>query len=143
MASGEIYHEQAYAQGKMIESANWGRMTRGITPSDVDLVWDNRGYILFCEFTRREFPHSSMKKGQFLLYQALVKNCPDKHVFALCKHNAPLDRKICSKRDVKQFELMTYKNGHEEWKTFEGDMWPVAVELWLTEPHGVFRLFGS
>jgi hypothetical protein len=104
---GEIYCEAAFAQGKMHDSSGWsGILPRHISPSDIDLAFDNLGYILFMEMSRNCSSWSELEKGQFSLYENLVRNCPEKHIAALCTHHVPLSRRIDTLEDIESFQLL-------------------------------------
>jgi hypothetical protein len=103
-SGGHIFAPEAYAQGKMLDSSSWhGKLPRGITPSDIDLVFDNNGKCLFCELSRHCTEWPQIECGQRWLYESLVKRG---HVAVLLKHSAPLDRPIDTLKDIESFSVM-------------------------------------
>jgi len=125
---GEIHSQEAYALGKMVDSSSWS-LPRGITPSDIDLVFDNAGDMLACELSRKTFLWSELPVGQRLVYERFVLNGCARHIAAVCKHNvAPeFGRKIDSRNDVVQFQLMVYMEGNLVMSNVRDD-WPEFVE---------------
>jgi hypothetical protein len=130
MATGEIFSKEAYARGKLVESSGWsGKLPRGGTPSDIDLVFDNWGHILLVELNSRSALWSSCSIGQRRLYESLVL-AGNGWTWAVCCHwKQPDDTKyISSYDDVLAFQLMTLKRrsivyhdvieGASEWQRF-------------------------
>lgn len=104
-SGGRILVEEAYAQGKMLDSSAWaGDFPRGITPSDIDYVLESDGYFLFAEFNRGPGTFDAMSKGQRILYSNLCSLSPN-CVVAVVGHNAPRDRAICTKTDIESLEV--------------------------------------
>lgn len=102
---GAIYFEQAYAQGKMLQSAGWTEiLPRNITPSDVDLFFDNRGEIILCEFTSSLFHWKEASVGQRIGYWNLIRGTT--RIAILCKHSVPRTRQIDTVRDVESICVM-------------------------------------
>lgn len=137
---GAIYCEEAYAQGKMLESSQWDeRLPRGITPSDADLIFDNRGYLLFCEFSSEHTEWSQVKLGQKLLYESIVAH--ERATAALCKHSVGRDKKIDTYGDVDSFQVMFCdKCELRVGKVIEGHRWPKFVIEWFKNANATREL---
>ena len=126
--AGTIHSPEAFALGKMVDSSKWN-LPRGITPSDIDLVFDNAGDMLACELSRDTCVWSELPKGQRLVYERFVMNGGARNLAAICKHNvAPsFGRRIDTRNDVVRFQIMVYVDGglgHSEVR----DDWPHFVE---------------
>jgi hypothetical protein len=137
-SKGAILCEQAYAQGKMLDHSEWVSLPRGITPSDVDFAFDNKGRMILCELSSKHSSWADVPYGQRLLYQNLVTGSP--HVAALCRHNVPRERAINTRVDVSAFQLM-FSFGGELFVSIEmpGDAWARFVTKWFESPSGVLR----
>lgn len=104
---GEIYDEQAYAQSKMLDHSGWeSLLPRNITPSDIDEVFDNNGFIILREISRHHSEWKHLQQGQRRLFENLVKNAPHKHVAILWTHDVPKDKQIDTVKNVASFQLM-------------------------------------
>jgi hypothetical protein len=104
-SGGRILVEEAYAQGKMLDSREWnGVLVRGITPSDLDYVVESGGYFLFAEFNRGVGSFDSLSRGQAILYGRLCE-VSRKFIVAVVGHSAPKDRAICTKTDIASIEV--------------------------------------
>lgn len=114
---GGIQNVEAYARGKMLDHSGWQKeekLPRNVTPSDIDVVFDNNSWMLFCEISSKHAAWDDLKKesmGQFLLYRNLIfqtTNCA-----VLCKHSVRLDalRPIDTKKDITAFQVMLYSPG--------------------------------
>lgn len=162
---GAIYAEQAYAQGKMLDNSCWYHgvqacwdkkariLPRKITPSDLDnaflplfgiisIPWtiDNRGRIIFAEFSSRTHNWSSLSLGQHLLYQGLLDGVRGNSCAVLCQHNAPSDKQICTRHDVVGFHVMVWDNGPVYLASIDiGTMWERFVFDWFDNAIGVRR----
>jgi hypothetical protein len=110
-------------------SESWrGKLPRNGYPSDTDMLFDNNGYILFCEFKNHEFSFSDLSTGQRLLYKNLIKNSPKQSV-ALCYHNAPENRAIDTLTDVVSFRWV-YMSGGEIVESEKMTDWEQFVKRW-------------
>jgi hypothetical protein len=157
--AGDIYCEEAYALGKMLNHSAWQKgeqkLPRGITGSDIDAgyehslgafgsvpLFDNRGMILFLEFSRHEEKWENIKKGQRWVYEALIRQGP--HCAILCRHNVAPEsgRKICTRHDVVSFQAMLNDHGvvisalnesNADWQKFVFEWFknPLRVRRWL------------
>lgn len=107
---GAIHSEQAYAQGKMLDNSKWD-LPRRITPSDVDLCFDDGGDVLVCELSRRHRDWMGISVGQRTLYKRIVFNGCGRIVAALCKHSVHRTRQIDTRNDVDSYQLLLYKAG--------------------------------
>lgn len=132
---GAIYCEQAYAQGKMLDSSGWsGFLPRTITPSDIDHVFDNAGRMVFTEFSSKTSDWGKLPVGQRLLYENLLKSSGGRHVAALCQHNTPKDKQIDTRKGVIAFSLMRCRDGSVHWtEPFGGDRWDKFVKSWFVQ----------
>ena len=110
MKRGAIRVEEAYAQGKMLESSSWV-LPRNITPSDIDLVFDDgvNEVVVFCEFSSQVTNWTDVAYGQFLLYQAVIRDSAN--LACLCKHSVPTSSVIDTKNDVDSFQVMFCSEG--------------------------------
>ena len=129
---GRILVEEAYAQGKMLESRSWyGLLPRKITPSDIDMVIDNNGRILFVEFDSNTAAWDGITRGQRRLYENIVLNGSGKHFAACCRHNVK-DRRIDTLHDVLEFQLMYMRGDSLNVSSiYDGSKWRRAVQVML------------
>lgn len=122
--SGKILSEEAYAQGKMLDNSEWGDvLPRGITPSDVDLVFDNKRHLLVCEVSRITNRWEEIATGQREMYSSIVLR--DRAMAAIVKHSIPVDRQIKTASDIESFSVMfkTQYGGISFTETFPGTGW--------------------
>ncbi len=128
MKAGSIHSQEAYALGKILDNSSWS-LPRGITPSDIDLVFDNDGDMLACELSRETCLWTGLSVGQRLVYERFVMNGFARNLAAVCKHNVAPDfgRKIDSRNDIVRFQLMVLYNGRLEASEVRHD-WPHFVE---------------
>lgn len=130
---GAILVETAYAQGKMLDCSGWGDLPRGITPSDVDLVFDNAGRILFCELSTQCDKWEDLKRGQRMLYEELVVDA--RHCAVLLRHSTPTDEQINTKTGIDVFQPMVVADGAHFYRgPLQGDKWPGFVKKWFENP---------
>lgn len=134
---GKIRCEQAYAQGKMMDSSGWyGFLPRGITPSDVDLYFDNDGQFIFVEFSSHNILWEHLDKGQRLGYWNLIRGT--KHIAVLCRHCVPQDTQINTRTDVIGFTVMYDCGGKMATQTYMGNgVWQNMVKKWFVNPDKV------
>lgn len=147
LARGEIYCAEAYAQGKMINHSAWlneePRLPRRITPSDIDsmggchAMFDNGGKIIHVEFSRGLQKWDQGSRGQLMAYKGLVNFSP--HCSALCKHSVDTDRQICSRHDVKSFQVMVWDFGIVTTPIYQGSEWERFVFAWFRDASHVRR----
>lgn len=134
MKRGSIVVEEAYAQGKMLDSSSWdGLLPRNITPSDVDLVFDDLKYgrRLFCEFARNYMDWRDVPRGQSQLYRSLVVSGCGSTYAALVSHDVPIDQTIDTLHDVMTFQVMRYREPNSatlSQVTVGWQAWQVTVE---------------
>ena len=132
---GWIFDEDAYAQGKMLNHASWnGILPRRITPSDVDMVFDNAGRIIFIELERSCSRWQEVTRGQRLLYENLIKS--GAHCACLCKHSVPVPMQIDTRYDIESFEIMVWDYGLVYSKIQPGVYWKKFVCDWFSAPEG-------
>lgn len=102
VSGGKIICEQAYAQGKMLNSASWsGLLARGITPSDIDFVIEANGVCLLAEFSRDSTDLEGLSIGQSIMYRRLAAR-PGQDVVCVCRHSVPWDQQIDTRHDVEE-----------------------------------------
>ena len=131
MTTGAIICEQAYAQGKMLDNSKW-QLPRGITPSDIDMVFDDRRYgrILFVELSRLHLTWNTVPVGQRKLHAGLVSAGYNKVFSCLAKHNVPPQLQIDTRNHIEHFQIMYFAAllGFATSKVFTGDLWPLFVD---------------
>jgi hypothetical protein len=133
---GVIYCEPAYAQGKMLDHSGWsGKLPRGVTPSDIDAVWDNNGDFIFAELSSSKTTWNDLSRGQVLAYSNLIHSTID--VAVLFKHSVPTDKQIDTYKDCDSFQVMWDDSGICLSKVFEGERWPRFVKSWFANPLNV------
>lgn len=145
---GAIRSTEAYALGKMLDHSGWQRgdkLVRLITPSDIDACWDNKGHVLFAEFSSQHSQWDQIAGGQRWLYESCVKSGP--HCAVLCKHSvsAAAGRPINSRDDIESFHPMIYDHGLVFGKVVEtNEWWQRFVGMWFDDPLQVRRkIFGK
>lgn len=139
---GDIFCEEAYALGKMLDHSSWAIgekvLPRGITPSDFDLVFDNNGCVLFCELSSGASEWGEVSTGQCLTYKAAIRK--GVHCAVLCTHDVKVEygRKIDTREDIISFQVMTFGWG-SFWvsRVVEGSAWPNFVFAWYRNPDGL------
>lgn len=138
---GAIRTEDAYALGKMLDNSAWaGCLPRSITPSDMDLIFDNGGHIIFGEMSSTHTEWNSVDRGQLILYENAIKDSP--HCAALCKHSVRPEenRPIDTHTDVTGFQLMLHDYGFVFTPVYQGNqVWQNFVLDWFSEPLNVRR----
>lgn len=135
--AGGIYNEAAYAQGKMLDHSAWfGKLPRGITPSDVDFCFDNAGNKLLCELSSKHNAWKSLDVGQRRLYESFVS--AEDTTAVLLKHSVPKERQINTIQDIDEFQVMFCSN-HKQFvsEIFNGDRWFGFVLKWFENPDEV------
>ena len=145
-----IISEEAYAASKMSYGGSWQEgdrvLPRSIKPSDVDMVFDNNGCVLYGELDRDFNSWVEMlqqaKSGFATVkaYQSMVRK-GDVHCAVLCLHAVkPEDKRVIDTRtDVIAFQAMVFHwqsfrvsrviSGNEHWQNF--------VFAWLRNPYGL------
>lgn len=131
-SGGRIMCEQAYAQGKMLDSSAWnGLLARGITPSDIDWFVESSGCYLFAEFSRDCVELECLPRGQELAYMRLARR-PNGDAVAICKHSVPTSRAICTKTDVEACTVY-FASGTKS-VLLCNDQWQQLVTKWAANP---------
>lgn len=125
MATGHIRHLELYQQGKMLDHSAWkGKLKRGITPSDVDMMFDFNGTILLVELKLNSASWFALPKGQRIAYTNLVKAGKGKIIVA-CAQIAPTDDKpLNTLTDIVAFQVMT---NTELSQILPGEVWEKFV----------------
>jgi hypothetical protein len=142
--AGSIILEEAYALSKMFDSSGWnGLLPNKITPSDVDLCFDNNGSIIFADFSNNcdNWDRLDKKlKGQRWLYESLIRHGP--HCAVLCKHSvAPeMGRKIDTLRDVERFQIMIWDFEPVLSPIYSGEFWQHFVIAWMKTSDGPLKI---
>lgn len=102
---GAIYCEEAYAQGKMLDNSEWRNiLPRNITPSDIDIVFDNAGSFIYGELSSQSRHWNEIATGQRLMYWNAIRGT--QHLAILCKHSVPRMRQIDTVRDIEDCCVM-------------------------------------
>lgn len=130
---GQIYSLEAYSRAKLLNHASWtGILPRNITPSDIDMILEIDGRILFIELSTSKREWAELSTGQYRLYKNLVLNGTGKH-FAILAYIVPQpDEYIDTVRDVKKFQVMYYDKGTVSVSpVISGDKWLRAVKTLL------------
>jgi len=141
-SNGKIMVEEAYARGKMLDNSGWRTVCpRGITPSDIDLVFDDKqsGRVIFGELSNGCKFWRDLPFGQRQLYSTrVVKGCGDT-VAALLTHNVTSGQ-IDTMRDIQTFQLMIYAAmfGYATTSLIQGDKFPVYVDLFYRNEEHFF-----
>jgi len=140
---GAVHAELAYAQGKMLNHSGWhGFLPRSVTPSDVDMFFDNRGRILYCEISRNYsdwvgLAASPRGKGQVLGYQNIIRRT--KHLAVLCSHSVPTNRQIDTRNDIHSFQVMTPTENFALTRVVVGNgFWQKFISDWFDGSQRVF-----
>jgi hypothetical protein len=159
---GEIHVEDAYAQAKMLDNSGWqdrekyGHLVlpRFITPSDIDFVvsngnviqipfyLDDNGKIIYCELMRSHtsIEWKDLRRGQKLGYHNMIVSSP--HCAVLCRHEVSpeMGRKIDTRKDILEFQVVVYDFGFITTKVYKGnDQWQRFVLKWFS-PQGAIEL---
>lgn len=140
-SGGRILCEEAYAQGKMLDSSGWnGVLARGITPSDIDFYVESSGCFLFAEFSRDSSELESLSRGQELAYTRLSRR-PTGDAVAVCKHSVPYTRAIDTKADVEACTVY-FASGTKS-VLLCNDQWQQLVTKWAANPADAVRWLDS
>lgn len=131
---GGVYNEARYRQG--YDHTAWASiLPRRITPSDIDVVFDNMMHqrSLFCEFSAECVLWKQKKLGQRLSYQQQVMGSQYKHCAVLCNHEVPPERAIRSLDDVLSFHVMKRSGSKvvflpDENRAYGGELWRSFVQ---------------
>jgi hypothetical protein len=146
---GAIHSKNAYALGKMLDHSSW-RLPRGITPSDNDLYFDDRGKIIYVELSREHDKWSEISQGQREGYQGMITN-DGIYCAVLAKHDVDpsLCREINTCTDVERFQVMVWDrtrwgSGYRYSKVFvSNEKWQEFVYRWYDGPQALLcRIFG-
>lgn len=140
-SGGRILCEQAYAQGKMLDSSGWdGVLARRITPSDIDFYVESSGCYLFAEFSRDCVELGCLSRGQELAYTRLSR-LPGGHAVAVCKHSVPTSRAINTKADVEACTVY-FASGTKS-VLLCNEQWQQLVVKWAANPAEATRWMES
>ena len=142
---GSVRHAARYKQG--YDHSSWASvLPRKITPSDIDVVFDNllHGRQLFCEFTSREALWTEKAHGQRVLYQQILRTTNYSSACVLCFHSVPSHLLIDSLKDVNSFHVMRCVDGEVVYtpgdkRTFHGSLWTDFVKSF----YGLENGFGT
>lgn len=144
LTPGSVRVEQAYAQGKMLDNSGWyGVLPRSITPSDIDLVFDNAGKQVLAELSSQNERWEEISRGQRLLYENNIIG--GGNIALLAKHNVPPDTTINTYRDIVSFHAMLWDGGLITCESiFQGnETWREFIKKWFADPiHLRRRLIG-
>jgi len=130
---GAIRNRERYFQG--YDHSAWSKvLPRNITPSDIDVVFDNarNARVMFCEFSSQARVWRDKPQGQRLLYQQLLSTNNYANASVICYHNTPSAKDIDTLSGVLSFHVMRKKRGEviylpAEDKAYAGDLWPDFV----------------
>jgi hypothetical protein len=142
--AGRIIREEAYALSKMLDSSGWnGLLRQKITPSDIDLMFDNDGSVLYVDFSITYDNWNDLGqalKGQRRAYESNIRYGP--HCAAVCKHSVTpeMGRRIDTFRDVDRFQAMIWDFEPVLSPIFDGALWSTFVKVWVNERKGPLRI---
>ena len=140
-SGGSIISREAYAQGKMLDHSGW-QLSRGVTPSDIDMVIDSYGCCLWAELTSKSCDWNSLSTGQRILYDSLAK-IPGNHIVCLARHSVPSGKLIDTYKDIEEVSARwalgskTLLMDRSQWRALVTE-WvprPQMVIGWLDEHH--------
>lgn len=135
---GDIHSLPQYMQGKWLKHSSWLKgnvfLRDYITPSDIDAAFDNKGLIIFCEFSSSKSKWPDIDRGQRMLYESAISG--SLHVAALCRHCVPGDQQIDTRNDIKSAQIMLDHNGKIiRTPIFTSvNFWPAFVLGWYRDP---------
>lgn len=132
-SGGAIICREAYAQGKMLDHSGW-HLSRGVTPSDIDMVVESYGCFLWAELTKNACDWGSLKTGQRILYDSLAK-IPGNHVVCLARHSVPTGELVDTFNDI-EAAAVRWASGTKA-LLLDGDQWRVLVAEWVPRPQQV------
>lgn len=139
--AGSIILEEAYALGKMVECSAWNGLLRDhITPSDIDLCFDNNGSVIFVDLSVSYDRWDIALAGQRRMYAAIIAGGP--HCAVLAKHSVTpsLGRKIDSLHDIESFQAAVWDSGFVKSPVWSGSRWQEFVQAWVNTPDGPSRI---
>ena len=103
------------------------------------MYFDNRGAVLFCEVSSRNYEWDALDKGQRWGYRSVIEDT--QHVAALCKHSVPPDRQINTRTDIESFQLQIFdeeKGAIVKSPLWRGnDKWQRFVSAWYEDHNGL------
>lgn len=136
---GAIRSVEHYLLAKKLNHSSWQKgsriLPRNITPSDVDMYFDNRGRIIFGELTTNFPEWASISDGQRMGYQNMIRGSA--HCAVVAFHNAvPEDQEIDSRLDILGFQPMIFDGGDFILgETYNGnDKWQDFIFWWFENP---------
>jgi hypothetical protein len=132
-SGGAIICREAYAQGKMLDHSGW-HLSRGVTPSDIDMVVESYGCFLWAELTKNACDWSTLKTGQRILYDSLSK-IPGNHVVCLARHSVPVGETVDTYEDI-EAAAIRWACGTKS-LLLEKSQWQTLVTEWVPRPHQV------
>lgn len=144
-SGGGVLSEKAYAQGKMLNHSGWNNvLPRGITPSDVDMFFDNAGSILYCEISKHHRDWCELDEkayGQSLGYKNIIEGT--KNLAVLCRHDVDRDRQINTLTDISSFHVRAFdfaKNKIIETSVvFDNKWWQAFVLSWFKDSSATYN----
>ncbi len=109
---GQIIIEEAYAQGKMLDHSGWyGQLPRGITPSDIDMIFDFDGLTVLVELKSRSADWGKVDVGQRRAYENLVRKGRGETLAICAKHVTEPGKQIDTFNDVTEYQVMVWRDG--------------------------------
>lgn len=104
---GGIQCPDLYARAKMLNNTGWlNKLPRGITPSDIDLVFENKGRTLLVELSPTIRDWKFVAAGQRGVYETQVLQQRGACASVIARHETEYDKYIDTLRDIKDWELM-------------------------------------
>lgn len=122
----------------MLNHSAWASLLpRNITPSDVDMTFDNHGDMLLCEISSQHTLWTQIKAGQLINYFSLIAPV-SKHFAVLVSHNVK-GRQIDTVADIESFHIMIRKDkvmlfwpGVD--RAAGASQWVKFVQWWFSDP---------
>lgn len=126
---GSIQLQEAYAQGKMLESTGWRDvLPRKCYPSDCDLWFADGQRFLLCEFAKRARSWLEVPNAQRRCYEDALRAMSNGSCAVLCCHSVPSDRQVNTMVDLDHFQVMRLGSGGIRYDDCQpGEDWPGFV----------------
>lgn len=134
---GGIECPELYVRAKMLDHTDWvDHLPRNITPSDIDMVFDNRGRIIQIELSPSIDKWEFLQVGQRELHFSYVRAGKGAISAVIARHNTPPDRYINSYKDVISWTLAYYdqKTKDISFRYFIHEppiTWPAFISWWF------------
>jgi hypothetical protein len=100
---------------------------RGITPSDIDFVYECGGHFLLCEMKTAD---TVIPRGQELMLERLLRRLSSRSVLAVVRH--PPAERIVLPTDVDSFDTWRWLDGGVlKRRPYAGEDFPLWVARWF------------